>query len=89
MLKGGNFRYYIDFYENGKRVCRSLKTSDEKTAELIVKDIEVKLGKGVWGFEERRAKKDISLKEFIDEYLEFSRANKAPRTYENDIPGRS
>lgn len=51
---------------------------------MIAKDIEVKLAKDTWGFEQIDLKKDILLEDFIKEYLEYSRANKAYKTYQAD-----
>lgn len=70
----------VDFYLNGKRYRKSTKTGDRKLAELFLKDIEVRIAKGEFAFNEIRGKK-ISLDEFINKYIEFSRATKAENTF--------
>jgi len=77
---GGKYIYYVDFYLNGKRIRKSTKTGDRKLAELFLKDIEVKIAKDEFGFDDLK-KKNIGLKDFADKYVEFSKATKAENTY--------
>ncbi len=76
-----NGAWWIDFYHQGKRIRRKVGPS-KKVAEMALADIEVKKAKqeflGVCD------PKRILFKDFADEYLEYSRANKAKSSYERD-----
>lgn len=78
--KGGKVVYQVDYYYMGKRCRKSTKTGDKKAAELILKDIEVKIAKGEFGFEVVK-KSNLRLKLFIEKYLEFSKSRKAANTF--------
>lgn len=72
--------WYINYINlNGKRIRRSLGTSDRKLAELKLKEIEVELAKGRLGFTV-----NISLGEFLKKYLDWSKNTKAEWTYKTD-----
>ncbi len=72
--------WYINYINlNGKRIRRSLGTSDRKLAELKLKEIEVELAKGRLGFTV-----NISLGEFLKKYLDWSKNTKAKNTYITD-----
>jgi integrase len=77
--KGGGI-WYVDFFYHGKRYRKSTKTSDGKLAELFQKDIEVKIARDNLGFAELN-RKEVSLSEFIEEYLKYSKAEKSKGTY--------
>jgi len=62
--------YYIDVRVKGRRVRRKVGTS-KKIAELALKDAEVKIAKEEFGF----AQNDISIDKFIEQFLDYSRAN--------------
>ena len=79
----GGIIYYVDYIYQGRRYRKSTKTSDRKLAELFLKDIEVKIVKDNFGFPDLEKKK-IRLAEFIEKYLQFSKATKAPNTYQLD-----
>ena len=79
IFKRGNI-YYIDYIDNtGKRIRKSLGTSNKKLAEIKKAEIETELAKGKLGFAT-----DIELEEFIKKYLEYSRVNKSKSTYFTD-----
>ncbi len=73
--------WYVRFTDphTGKRVRRSTGTADRNTAELILKEIEIKIAKGQYGFEELTAA--IKIEAFAHEYVEtYSKVNKAAST---------
>lgn len=70
--------YFVDCRYHGKRYRVSTKTSDRKLADLFLKDIEVRIAKDKFGFNDL---KQVSLVEFFEKYLEFSRATKAENSY--------
>ncbi len=74
--------YYVDFTYKGKRIRKAVGR-DKKTAELALKDIEVRIAKeeylGVY------AEKRVLFEDFAKDYLEYSRANKAKKSWERDI----
>ena len=82
--KSGKDVYLIDFYHQGRRIVRSTKTDDPKTAKLILKDIEARIAKNTFNVEEISAKKKVYLKQFITEYLDYSESHKAYKTYLRD-----
>ena len=75
--------YVIDFRSQGIRHRVSTKTSDRRTAELFLKDIEVQIAKGKFGFGDVR-RKEVTLQEFMDRFLQFSKAMKAAKTFALD-----
>jgi integrase len=78
--KQGN--WWIDFYHQGKRIRRKVAPS-KKVAEMALADIEVKKAKQE--FLGMCDPKKILFKDFAAEYLEYSKANKAKRSYERDV----
>ena len=75
--KGKN--WYIDYYIKGQRKRKKVGPS-KKIAEQVLKDIHVKVAKGEFlGVCEE---KKIFFKEYAKQYLDYSKANKAPSTYE-------
>jgi len=70
--------WFLDYYINGKRLRKSLKTSSKKIAELALHDLEIKLAKNDLGL----IVNEISLQAFTDKYLEYKKARVAPRTYQ-------
>jgi len=76
-----NGAWWIDFYHQGKRVRRKVGPS-KKVAEMALADIEVKKAKQEFlGVCEP---KKILFKDFADEYLEYSKANKAVSSHRGD-----
>ncbi len=73
--------WYISYIDlSGRRVRRSLGTTNKKLAELKLKEIELALAKGKLGFAI-----DIPLGDFIRKYLEWSKATKSENTYKTDV----
>lgn len=68
--------YYIDYSVNEQRIRKKIGTS-KRVAELILKDVEVKLAKGQTGVVED----DHTIPDFFDEYLVFSKTNHSPKTF--------
>ena len=78
-LKNGS--WWIDTYIKGKRIRRKIGP-DKETAELVEQDLKVKAAKGEYlGIMEERK---IRFEDFATDYLEWSKANKAERTYITD-----
>jgi integrase len=74
--------WYIDYMYHGKR-GREKIGRDKKTAELVLKDMELKIARGEHlGIHEQ---KKIRFDEFIVNYLNVSKANKKPQSYRRDI----
>ena len=76
-----NEAWWIDTYIKGKRIRRKIGP-DKETAELVEQDLKVKAAKGEYlGIMEERK---IRFEDFATDYLEWSKANKAERTYITD-----
>jgi integrase len=78
--KQGN--WWIDFYHQGKRIRRKVGPS-KKVADMALADVQVKRAKN--DFLGVCDPKKILFKDFATEYLEYSKANKAQRSYERDV----
>ena len=76
----GSDIWHVDYVYRGKRYRKSSGTSDRKLAELHLKDIEVKIERENLGFGELN-RKEVKFSEFIKEYLQLSKAEKATNTY--------
>ena len=77
--KQGN--WWIDFYHQGKRIRRKVGPS-KKVAEMALADVQVKKAKKEFlGVCEP---KKILFKDFAEQYLEYSKANKAVSSYQRD-----
>jgi integrase len=79
--QNGSPHWYVRFVDplTGRNVRKSTGTTDRKTAELILKEIEVKIAKGQYGFEELMPK--VYMLQFASEYIEnYSKVNKAEST---------
>ena len=68
--------YYIDYALNGRRIRKRVGKS-KRVAELVLKDIKVKLAKGELGLVED----DFVIPRFFEEYLVYSRTNHSPKTF--------
>jgi len=77
--RGGSI-YFVDFYYQGKRYRKSTRTGDKKLAELFLKDIEVRIAKNQFGFDNPE-NSNIRLSEFIEKYQKYSAATKAKNTF--------
>lgn len=74
--------WYIDYTYRGKRIRESIGRS-KKIADLKLKDIELKIARDEQlGIQET---KKVLFRDFAEEYLNFSKANKAPKSYKRDI----
>src|SRR5512137_799797 len=78
--KQGN--WWIDFYHQGKRIRRKVGPS-KKVAEMALADVQVKRAKN--DFLGVCDPKKILFKDFANEYLEYSKTNKAKSSYERDV----
>ena len=72
--------WYLDYLVDGRRVRRRVGTS-KRLAELALADVKVKIERKELGF----TTKDRKLAHFIQEYLEYAKSNKAPKSYLRDI----
>ncbi len=68
--------WYIDTRIAGKRVRRRV-SRDKKTAELYLHDLEVKAERGQLGFIDQ---KNVSIDAFLNQFLDYSKANHRPST---------
>ncbi len=71
--------YYISYYAEGRRKKKAIGKS-KKIAEFALKDIEVKLERNEIGL----GHKDKNIREFIEEYLGYSVANKTRGSFRRD-----
>jgi len=62
--------WYLDIRVKGRRIRKKVGTS-KRIAELALKDAEVKAAREEFGF----ARHDITIDKFIEQFLEYSRAN--------------
>ena len=75
--KGKN--WYIDFYVKGKRKRRKIVPS-KRRAQQVLKDVHIKIAKGEFlGIYDE---KKVLFEELAQQYLAFSKANKAWSTYQ-------
>lgn len=82
--KEGGFYWELDFYYQGRRFRKSTKTSDQKVAKDIQKEIEARIARGSFSIVEIQPKKKVFLKDFIKEFLEYSKSRKAFSTWVRD-----
>jgi len=75
-----NDTYYIKFYENGKRVRRSLGTSSRNKALKLKEQIERELAAGKF----RTEAIDMDVAIFWQKYIEWARLHKQPKTVRLD-----
>jgi len=68
--------WYIDVRHNGRRIRKKVGVS-KHFAELALKDAEIKLLKEEYDFE----RKDISIDELINKFLEYNRTNHRQSTF--------
>jgi len=67
--------WYLDIRVKGRRIRKKVGAS-KHLAELALKDAEVKSAREEYGF----ARVDISIEKFLEQFLEYSRANHRPTT---------
>lgn len=84
--RGKKGTLYVRFYHpvTRRRVWRSTKTTDRKTAELIGKSIELQAARQKFGIEPTDTQAYIPISRFARDYLKYSRTNKAANTAEID-----
>jgi len=77
--KGQN--WYIDYYIKGRRKRRKIGPS-KKLAEQVLKDVHVKMAKGEYlgVYDEKK----VIVEELAEQYLAYSKANKAGSTQRRD-----
>ena len=76
--------YLVNFEANGERYVRSTRTTDLKTAKIILKDIEVKIAKGIFKIEDITPKKRVRYTDFVEQYLEYSDGRNTRKSYLRD-----
>jgi len=76
-LKGKN--WYIDYYVKGRRKRKKIGPS-KKLAMQVLKDVQLKIAKGEYlgVYEEKK----IPFEKYAEQYLDYSKANKARSTYQ-------
>jgi integrase len=84
LISRGRFYWEIDFCYQGRRFRKCTKTSDLKVAKTIQKEIEARIARGSFKIEEVEPQKKVFLKEFIQEFLEYSQSRKAYTTFQRD-----
>ncbi len=62
--------WYLDVRVKGRRIRKKVGSS-KQIAELALKDAEIKIAKEEFGF----AKNDVTIEKFMEQFLEYSRAN--------------
>ena len=72
--------YYIDFYEEGKRYTERVGQVSKSVAEEKLNIRRAEVIRGEW----KPKKVRTPFNKFKEQYLEFSKANKKPRTAERD-----
>lgn len=82
IFKRGKF-WYVDFSYRGRRIIQSTKQRDKRIAELVLKDMEVKIAKGeLLGIHDQPK---ILFRDCAEQYLAYSKANKASQSYVRDL----
>ena len=76
----GSHCWYVNFYYKGKRYNRSTKSDNKKFAMQVLKEIEAKITRGDFNLDEPEHDKNITLKDFTEEYIENCRIEKTPGT---------
>lgn len=75
LRKRGN-TYFVDFRIGNKRIRKNVG-KDKKLAEIALKDIEVRIARKDSGL----VIKDYEIDKFFEEYLEYSKTNHSPSTF--------
>ena len=82
--KSGGYYWELDFYYKGERFRRSTRTDNIQIAKTIKKDIEAKIAKGIFNIGDTNFKKEVTFKDFIDQFLGHSKTYKALGTWKRD-----
>jgi integrase len=74
--------YYTDFRVHGKRIIRKIPggITNKDLAQQYTNDLKLKMLKGEIGI----TRNDYDLKSLVQEYLQFSKTNKAPASFYRD-----
>ncbi len=80
IFKRGKY-WWIDFTYRGRRYRYSLRTTQKKIAEEILRDTESKIARGEFLGEVE----DVPFEEFLDHYLAITRRQKSPKGFEQDL----
>lgn len=72
--------WYLDYSVDGRRV-RKRVGRNKRMAELALADVQVKLERRELGFQA----KDKNRDDFIREYLQYAKSNKAEKSHERDV----
>jgi len=73
--------WYLTYYYKGKRYRKRISRS-KRIAEIALSDLQVKIDRDEIGL---MAIRNITFKKLTQEYLEYSKANKAESSYERDL----
>jgi site-specific recombinase XerD len=76
-----DWMYVVDFMHNGKRRTISTGTKSRTLATQILGDIQARIARGTFSLDHGK-KKDIYLKDFIDEVLNYAASYKQQSTME-------
>ena len=76
--------YYLYFRESGIQRKRSLRTSSRQVAERVKVQIENELAAKQFNIQYYSPHLQKKLPEFLEEAIEYSKVNKAPRTVERE-----
>lgn len=69
--------WFLDYYFNGKRIRKSLKSSSKRLAKLALSDLQVKLAKNDLGLQ----LKDSTVEQHCQNFLEYQKARVTQQTY--------
>ncbi len=69
--------WYLDYYFNGRRVRKSLKTNSKRVARLALNDLEVKMAKNDLGL----LVKDTSLEKHLEDFLAYKKTRLTPTAF--------
>lgn len=70
-------KYVVDWYELDGIRKRRVVGKHKRIADVVQHEIEVRLERGKWGLEQ---KPKITLKEFASQFIDYCKAEKAPKT---------
>ena len=77
-----NGRYYLDYWFSGRRIRESVGKNKKLAEELLaIRKAEILQGR----FQYKPKQPRVRFEEMVDRYLEYSRANKANKSYLSDI----
>ena len=71
--------FWVSYYENGKKTQRSLHVKTKKVALHLKKELEIKLDKGIAGFQTKK-----KLKDFFEEYKKYAVTKKCKMVFDTE-----